>query len=151
MTSNVLDSIWLALRSLLWTMLLPGVVAGYLPWQYLGVKDVRLDFANPIHVGAVVVIGLGCGLLAWCIWEFAHSGKGTLAPIDAPTRLVVQGLYRHVRNPMYLSVSTNRVGGSAADAIAGAVPLLGRLFHGCQSVRHWLRRTCAAPTLWCRL
>ena len=101
-----LDSIWLTLRSLLWTILLPGVVAGYLPWQYFGVKDVPLDFSNPIHVGAIVVIGIGSGLLVWCIWEFAHSGKGTLAPVDAPTRLVVQGLYRHVRNPMYLSVST---------------------------------------------
>src|SRR5688572_5478759 len=63
----MLDSIWLTFRSLLWTILLPGFVAGYLPWQYFGVKDVRLDFSNPIHVGAVVVTGLGCGLLAWCI------------------------------------------------------------------------------------
>ena len=40
---HTLDSIWLTLRNLLWTILLPGVVAGYLPWQYFGVKDVPLD------------------------------------------------------------------------------------------------------------
>jgi protein-S-isoprenylcysteine O-methyltransferase Ste14 len=44
-------------------------------------------------------------LLAACIWEFARSGRGTLAPLDPPRELVVRGLYRYVRNPMYLGVS----------------------------------------------
>jgi protein-S-isoprenylcysteine O-methyltransferase Ste14 len=44
--------------------------------------------------------------LAACVWEFARSGRGTLAPLDPPTHLVVRGLYRYVRNPMYLSVTT---------------------------------------------
>jgi protein-S-isoprenylcysteine O-methyltransferase Ste14 len=37
-------------------------------------------------------------------WRFAVHGKGTLAPIDPPKLLVIQGLYRHIRNPMYLSI-----------------------------------------------
>src|SRR5262249_26139074 len=40
-----------------------------------------------------------------CIWEFARSGRGTLAPMDPPRDLVVRGLYRYVRNPMYLGVT----------------------------------------------
>lgn len=45
-------------------------------------------------------------LLAACIWDFARVGRGTLAPVDPPRQLVVRGLYRYVRNPMYLSVTT---------------------------------------------
>ena len=41
-----------------------------------------------------------------CIWEFAASGRGTLAPVDPPRELVVRGLYRVVRNPMYVGVTT---------------------------------------------
>ncbi len=50
-------------------------------------------------------IGLGAVLLAVCIWEFTWSGRGALAPVDPPRALVVRGLYRYVRNPMYLSVT----------------------------------------------
>ena len=39
-----------------------------------------------------------------CVWDFAHFGRGTPAPIDAPKQLVVSGLYRYVRNPMYVGV-----------------------------------------------
>jgi protein-S-isoprenylcysteine O-methyltransferase Ste14 len=45
-------------------------------------------------------------LLLTCIYEFAARGRGTLSPVDPPKELVVQGLYRYVRNPMYLSVLT---------------------------------------------
>jgi protein-S-isoprenylcysteine O-methyltransferase Ste14 len=47
---------------------------------------------------------LGAGILFWCIRDFVTRGRGTLAPIDPPKQLVVQGLYRYVRNPMYLGV-----------------------------------------------
>jgi protein-S-isoprenylcysteine O-methyltransferase Ste14 len=87
-------------------VLVPGAVAGYLPWRFFGLSRVRLDLLNPLHLIGVVCVGLGAALLAACIWEFARSGQGTLAPVDAPRELVVQGLYRYVRNPMYLSVAT---------------------------------------------
>jgi protein-S-isoprenylcysteine O-methyltransferase Ste14 len=45
----------------------------------------------------------GCVLL-WCVWDFYRIGKGTLAPWDPPKKLVVVGLYRFVRNPMYVGV-----------------------------------------------
>jgi len=98
-------TISLALRSLLWTILLPGVVAGYVPLWLFGVARVPLSLANPLQVGGLVAIGAGSALLLACIWEFARSGRGTLSPVDPPKELVVQGLYRYVRNPMYLSVT----------------------------------------------
>jgi protein-S-isoprenylcysteine O-methyltransferase Ste14 len=95
----------LALRSLLWTVLLPGFFAGYLPWRYFGLGRVRLDPHEPLHLLGVVCITIGVVLLGSCIWEFARSGRGTLSPADPPRELVVRGLYRYVRNPMYLSVT----------------------------------------------
>ena len=96
---------WLALRSLLWTVLLPGVIAAYVPWRYFGLSQVQLDLTRLSDVVGVMCIALGVVLLAACIFEFAWSGRGTLSPADPPRHLVVRGLYRYVRNPMYLSVT----------------------------------------------
>jgi protein-S-isoprenylcysteine O-methyltransferase Ste14 len=102
---NAVLSLGLALRSAAWTVALPGMVAGYLPWRYFGLRDARVDPSDPVHVVACLWIALGAALLAACIVEFARSGRGTLSPVDPPRRLVVRGLYRYVRNPMYLSVT----------------------------------------------
>ena len=95
----------LTLRSLLWTILFPGFFAGFLPWQYFGVSEVRMDWTNGLHVVGLILVGSGAALLIACIVEFARRGRGTLSPVDPPKELVVHGLYRYVRNPMYLSVS----------------------------------------------
>jgi protein-S-isoprenylcysteine O-methyltransferase Ste14 len=100
----------LALRSALWTVLLPGMVAFYIPWRFFGVSAARVRLAEPVHSVALIAIALGTAILLLCIWEFAHSGRGTLAPVDAPRELVVQGLYRYVRNPMYVGVATILIG-----------------------------------------
>jgi protein-S-isoprenylcysteine O-methyltransferase Ste14 len=100
------SSVWLAIRSIAWAVLLPGFFAGFVPWRFFGLAQVQITLLDPIHLLGLTGIGLGAGLLAACIWEFAHSGRGTLAPLDPPKQLVVRGLYRYVRNPMYLSVTT---------------------------------------------
>ncbi len=105
MNFPTLSSVWLALRSIAWAALLPGLFAGYLPWRYFGLAHVQLALRNPFHVLGLMCIGCGVGLLAICIWQFAYSGRGTLAPVDPPRQLVVRGPYRYVRNPMYLSVT----------------------------------------------
>jgi len=99
-------SVWLAIRSIVWAALLPGFFAGYVPWRFFGLAQVQLHLGDPLHLLGLVCIGLGVGLLVACVWEFARSGRGTLAPLDPPSQLVVRGLYRYVRNPMYLSVTT---------------------------------------------
>lgn len=100
-----MKALWLAFRSVLWAALLPGLFAGYVPLRFFGLSRVPLTLTNPVHLFGLVAIALGALLLVTCIWEFAHSGRGTLSPVDPPSELVVKGLYRYVRNPMYLSVT----------------------------------------------
>ena len=103
-------SFWLAVRSLMWIVLLPGVVVIYIPWRFFGFGRVPVDLRDPVQLLGVALIGPGALLLLTCIWEFATFGRGTLSPVDPPKDLVVRGLYRHVRNPMYLSVTAILVG-----------------------------------------
>ena len=89
----------LLIRSLLAAALLPGTVTIIVPWLIL-----RGSGQHPTRWPGLALVAVGAAVLFRCIWEFAVSGRGTLAPIDPPTRLVVNGLYRYVRNPMYVGV-----------------------------------------------
>lgn len=95
----------LALRSIFWALVLPGFFGFYLPWRYFGLAQVSLNLSDPIHLLGLALLALGVVLLTMCIVDFARIGRGTLSPLDPPRRLVVRGLYRFVRNPMYLSVT----------------------------------------------
>jgi protein-S-isoprenylcysteine O-methyltransferase Ste14 len=160
----ITDVLLLSLRSLLWTVLLPGFFAGYLPWRYFGLNRVRFDVLSAAQVFGLFLIALGAALLGACIFEFARSGRGTLSPLDPPRQLVVRGLYRYVRNPMYLSVTIIVLGeflvtGSSALAVYWAIwflcanlfvmgyeePTLRREFgpsfdEYCQRVGRWIPR-----------
>lgn len=106
----MMSSLWLAIRSLVAAAALPGIIAGYVPWRYFGLGAAQIDWRSPLQLLGLVLGASGAGLLGICIWEFAHRGRGTLAPVDPPKHLVVQGLYRYVRNPMYVSVTTILLG-----------------------------------------
>lgn len=114
-------TIGLLLRSLFWTLALPGIVAGLVPWRYLGLRSAAINWADPLDWAGLVAVAAGVGLLIASILEFARSGGGTLSPVDPPRALVVQGLYRYVRNPMYLSVSLILLGEAA---LAGSGDLI---------------------------
>jgi protein-S-isoprenylcysteine O-methyltransferase Ste14 len=89
----------LLIRSIVAAAVLPGTVTVIVPGLILrggGQLPVRWSGLAPVAVGAAVLVR--------CIWEFAVAGRGTLAPMDPPTRLVVSGLYRYVRNPMYVAI-----------------------------------------------
>ena len=104
-SSGAASSLWLAARSLLWTLLFPGFFSGFVPWTYFGVSRVRRGDLTAASAPALAIAAAGVLLLAACIYEFGRSGRGTLSPVDPPRCLVRRGLYQYVRNPMYLSVA----------------------------------------------
>lgn len=93
---------------------LPGLVAFLAPvtWAWL----TRLPLQWP---AGLVLVALGTVGLLWCIRDFYVSGKGTLAPWAPPQNLVVVGLYRYSRNPMYVAVSVILLGWAAAFRSVG--------------------------------
>ena len=95
----------LALRALFFVLLLPGTVAGYIPFRILRSADrLNVPAISASSVVAAVLAVAGALILLRCVWDFFAAGKGTLAPIDPPRFLVVRGLYRFTRNPMYNGV-----------------------------------------------
>ncbi len=92
-------------------VLVPGTVAGYLPYRILcGAGKWRRPEISISSVAALVVSMAGAAVLLACVWEFFARGRGTLAPVDPPRELVVGGLYRFTRNPMYNGVLTFLIG-----------------------------------------
>ena len=97
--------------SALFLVIAPGTVAGLLPflisrWRRSG------DFGGSevIELAGLLLMLAGAAALLECFFRFAWTGLGTPAPVAPTRKLVVSGLYRHVRNPMYVAVVTLVVG-----------------------------------------
>jgi protein-S-isoprenylcysteine O-methyltransferase Ste14 len=101
----------LIVRAAIFILIAPGAIAGWLPWYLAGSRRPRLH--SPFGVIGAVFAVLGWLVLLWCAREFAVRGRGTPAPYDPPRQLVVDGLYRFVRNPMYVAVVTSVLGQAA--------------------------------------
>lgn len=98
------------LKTLIFTIVVPGTVAGIIPWFLLrGAGDFALPMPSVWMIGLLPLL-LGVGLYLWCAGAFTFIGKGTPAPIDAPKVLVIQGPYQWVRNPMYVAVLSVLIG-----------------------------------------
>jgi protein-S-isoprenylcysteine O-methyltransferase Ste14 len=97
-----------AAGSLVFLLLAPGVVAGVVPGLLT-----RWDSSDPpaalIAAGAVL-LAAGVAVLLQAFARFVFEGIGTPAPVAPTERLVVGGLYRHLRNPMYVAVAATIVG-----------------------------------------
>jgi protein-S-isoprenylcysteine O-methyltransferase Ste14 len=120
----------LLLKNLLFTFLVPGTVAGWLPWVIAGHRPLA---SGPTLGVALALFAVGGSIYAWCVWDFATFGRGTPAPIDAPKRLVVRGLYRFTRNPMYVGVLTVILGWAAlfeAPLVGLYALVVATVFHG---------------------
>jgi protein-S-isoprenylcysteine O-methyltransferase Ste14 len=101
-----------ALGSLLFAIGQPGVVAGLIPWW---ITDGWVGTGPPLwlQVAGVALLAAGVGVLAHTIVRFAVEGIGTPFPAAPTEHLVIGGLYRYVRNPMYLAVIATILGQAA--------------------------------------
>ena len=109
------------IKTILFILVVPGSVLIIIPINLILPME-----QNAIRLGALSWLALpfwitGSAILLWCARDFVRTGHGTPAPIDAPKSLVVNGLYRFVRNPMYVGVLLFAIG----DAIWFGSPLLG--------------------------
>lgn len=97
-----------ALKSFLFLILAPGMVAGYIPLALLRT-------GSQVETGIVAYLAfplwlIGGVILLWSFWNFFKEGRGTPAPIEPPKELVAVGFYRYVRNPMYVGILAMIIG-----------------------------------------
>jgi protein-S-isoprenylcysteine O-methyltransferase Ste14 len=110
-------------RAITYAALFIGLVLIYLPGRILSWSGIVRPAAIEWQQVAGMVIGAaGAAVALWCIFSFASIGRGTPAPFDPPRRLVIQGPYRFVRNPMYLGAGFTLTG---AALFYESLPLLG--------------------------
>jgi protein-S-isoprenylcysteine O-methyltransferase Ste14 len=107
-----------AVGTAIFLVLVPGTAAGVVPWLLTGWRGREPPLHPVIRLVGLVLIVVGAAVLIGAFARFVTEGRGTPAPIAPTERLVVGGLYRYVRNPMYLAV---------AATIVGQALLLGRL------------------------
>ena len=102
---------WPIVKTILFSILVPGTVAGLVPrWLIGGFSMPENAFLSWV---GIIFIACGTAIYLRCAWEFAVRGLGTPAPI-APTKfLVTSALHRHVRNPMYIGVALVILGEAA--------------------------------------
>jgi protein-S-isoprenylcysteine O-methyltransferase Ste14 len=105
-----------ALGSALFLVVAPGVVAGLVPWLLTAWESTEPPLVLVV-LGAALIVA-GAAVLLSAFGRFVLEGRGTPAPVAPTERLVVGGLYRYVRNPMYVAVGAT---------IVGQALLLGRL------------------------
>lgn len=101
------------LRAITYATLFISLVLVFVPAQVLSRSGIAApeSIGVPQAAGAVVTIG-GALLALWCVSSFVFVGRGTPAPFDPPRRLVVQGPYAWVRNPMYSGAGIALLGAS---------------------------------------
>jgi protein-S-isoprenylcysteine O-methyltransferase Ste14 len=99
------------LGSFLFFLAAPGTVAGWIPYAITGWRtEAALAGLAPIRAIGTAMIVVAGAALADCFARFAIVGRGVPAPVAPTTTLVVSGLYRHCRNPMYVAVVTAILG-----------------------------------------
>lgn len=92
----------LALKTMAFLVVVPGVVAGLIPWMFVLALDTRLSL-GPLRLVGMALVGATAAVYLWCSIDLARYGDGIPAPVDPTRFLVRKGMYQRVRNPMYAS------------------------------------------------
>jgi protein-S-isoprenylcysteine O-methyltransferase Ste14 len=93
----------LALKSAVATIVVPGIACVLIPFYIINRAQISLTPPPGIlQVLAILIASFGTCMIVWVSTAFVRQGKGTPIPIDPPTRFIITGLYRYVRNPMYV-------------------------------------------------
>ncbi|WP_405534255.1 isoprenylcysteine carboxylmethyltransferase family protein [Streptomyces sp. NBC_00075] len=119
-----------ALGSSLFLALAPGTVAVLLPWWLTGWR--AGDWWPPVRLMGLIPLAAGTAVLLSAFVRFVAEGLGTPAPVAPTEHLVVGGLYRYVRNPMYVAV----VAAVAGQALLLARPIL-LTYGACAGLLMW--------------
>lgn len=104
MTLSVTSAVILVLQSFLFALLLPALLIGWIPLRVFERHAAWPASWEPRHLAALVFGTIGLLAYLHCAWLFHHKGRGTVAPFAPPRKLVQRGLYRRVRNPIYLAL-----------------------------------------------
>jgi protein-S-isoprenylcysteine O-methyltransferase Ste14 len=133
-----------AAGSIVFLVVAPGVVAGLVPWLLTGWHARGLlPYWVPLWIGGLLLIAAGVLALMQAFARFVVEGLGTPAPISPTDRLVVGGLYRYVRNPMYLAVGAIILGQAVALGQPILLPYLAAFAVAVAMFVHWYEE----PTL----
>ncbi|MEX0787690.1 MAG: isoprenylcysteine carboxylmethyltransferase family protein [Anaerolineales bacterium] len=137
----------IVVRALIFIVLVSGAVGFGIPYFLLSGAGPGSHIPLGVFrwVGLLLMAAASCAYLA-CVYDFITAGRGTPAPYDPPRRLVSRRLYRHVRNPMYLSLLALLLGEAIALesrillAYAAAVAVAVNLFVVLYEEPHLTRR-----------
>lgn len=99
-----MNQLWLFIKNLAFTLIVPGFVVGWVPLHWFERHPQWPAVWQGPHYAAGGLALLGVAAFLSCQWLFAARGQGTPAPIDPPKKFVRRGLYKWVRNPMYLAI-----------------------------------------------
>ena len=95
----------LLFRNLIFTILQPGLVVGLIPYLLIQrTSNLEWNFNELNHLLGGIIFLIGFAILLLCVFRFATEGKGTISPADRTKELVIKGLYRFSRNPMYVGI-----------------------------------------------
>jgi protein-S-isoprenylcysteine O-methyltransferase Ste14 len=92
-----------AIGSAMFFVVAPGLFGGLMPWLLAG-WEVNDDFPLPLRAFGALLALAGAAFVVATFTRFVVEGIGTPAPVAPTEHLVVGGVYRYVRNPMYIAV-----------------------------------------------